>query len=224
VVGVAQRVCAIELVGNVENNHSQNDHTSGIAPTKYGRVRTPVNLMTTNGAPPTFSPVGRRRSTGVYEKFTQIADELSAILRYITGSERPGGAGRTTSGLAMLMGNAAKILQTVAANIDGDIVEPSIDELYTGSAIATLPIWRRLRSWRRSLRISRTMAVGSGCRLLIVVCVLTEFTLHDLRRWPAFNVARNTIGRMRCGRPCAGRTGAHRRRAPSWAVGTARIR
>ena len=67
---------------------------------------------------------------GVYEKFTQIADELSAIPRYITGSERLGGAGRTASGLAMLMGNAAKILQTVAANIDGDVIEPSVNELY----------------------------------------------------------------------------------------------
>jgi hypothetical protein len=67
---------------------------------------------------------------GVYEKFTQIADELSAIPRYITGSERLGGAGRTASGLAMLMGNAAKILQTVAANVDGDVVEPVVGELY----------------------------------------------------------------------------------------------
>lgn len=67
---------------------------------------------------------------GVYEKFTQIADELSSIPRYITGSERVGGAGRTASGLAMLMGNAAKILQTVASNIDLDVIEPSIQELY----------------------------------------------------------------------------------------------
>ena len=66
----------------------------------------------------------------VYEKFTQIGDELSAIPRYITGSDRVGGAGRTASGLAMLMGNSAKILQTVAANIDGDVVEPVIEELY----------------------------------------------------------------------------------------------
>lgn len=67
---------------------------------------------------------------GVYEKFSQIADELSAIPRYITGSERLGGAGRTASGLAMLMGNAAKILQTVASNIDNDIIEPSVSALY----------------------------------------------------------------------------------------------
>ena len=67
---------------------------------------------------------------GVYEKFTQIADELSAIPRYITGSERLGGAGRTASGLAMLMGNAAKILQTVAANIDVDVIREVVSELY----------------------------------------------------------------------------------------------
>lgn len=67
---------------------------------------------------------------GVYEKMSQLADELSAIPRYITGSERMGGAGRTASGLAMLMGNAAKILQTVAANIDGDVIEQVISELY----------------------------------------------------------------------------------------------
>lgn len=66
----------------------------------------------------------------VYEKFTQMADELSAIPRYITGSDRMGGAGRTASGLAMLMGNAAKILQTVAANIDGDVIEQAVSELY----------------------------------------------------------------------------------------------
>lgn len=67
---------------------------------------------------------------GVYEKFTQIADDLSAIPRYITGSERTGGAGRTASGLAMLMGNAAKILQTVAANIDRDVISQVLSELY----------------------------------------------------------------------------------------------
>jgi hypothetical protein len=36
-----------------------------------------------------------------------------------------GGAGRTASGLAMLMGNASKILQTVSANIDRDVIEES---------------------------------------------------------------------------------------------------
>lgn len=66
----------------------------------------------------------------VYEKFTLIADEISAIPRYITGNERLGGASRTASGLAMLMGNANKILQTVAANIDLDVIGPMLHDLY----------------------------------------------------------------------------------------------
>lgn len=67
---------------------------------------------------------------GVYEKFTQIADELSAIPRYATGSERLGGAGRTASGLAMLMGNASKVLQNVAGNIDREVISPCLMGLY----------------------------------------------------------------------------------------------
>lgn len=66
----------------------------------------------------------------VYEKFSLMADEVSAIPRYMTGNERVGGAGRTASGLAMLMGNAAKTLQNVAAAIDRDIMQPLLDSLY----------------------------------------------------------------------------------------------
>lgn len=67
---------------------------------------------------------------GIYEKFSQMADDVSAIPRYVTGSERVGGAGRTASGLAMLMGNAAKVLQNVAGSIDRDIIEPLLEQLY----------------------------------------------------------------------------------------------
>lgn len=66
----------------------------------------------------------------VYNQFVNIADELSAIPKYITGSERMGGAGRTASGLAMLMGNANKLLQTVCANVDGDVLDPLLESLY----------------------------------------------------------------------------------------------
>ena len=89
--------------------------------------------MTNSNMPPItfFQPNSNAQELlGIYEKLTQMADELSAIPRYITGSERLGGAGRTASGLAMLMGNASKILQTVAANIDRDVVGPLLDSLY----------------------------------------------------------------------------------------------
>jgi len=67
---------------------------------------------------------------GVYTKFGEIADELSAIPRHMSGANPGGGAGRTASGLAMLMGNASKILQTVAANIDRDVMSPALLALY----------------------------------------------------------------------------------------------
>ena len=67
---------------------------------------------------------------GIYQKMTEVADEISAIPRYITGAGASGGAGRTASGLSMLMGNASKILQQVAANIDRDVIQTTIQSLY----------------------------------------------------------------------------------------------
>lgn len=64
-----------------------------------------------------------------FDKFVAIADDVSAIPKYVGGQAGAGGAGRTASGLAMLMGNASKILQTVAANVDRDIMEPSLLQL-----------------------------------------------------------------------------------------------
>jgi hypothetical protein len=65
----------------------------------------------------------------VYDKINGMADDASAIPRYLQGSSA-GGAGRTSSGLAMLMGNASKVLQTVAANVDRDIFDPLLTSLY----------------------------------------------------------------------------------------------
>ncbi len=66
----------------------------------------------------------------VYEKFANMADEASALPKYLTGSGVSGGAGRTASGLAMLMDNASKVMQNVAANVDDDILMPCIEKLY----------------------------------------------------------------------------------------------
>ncbi len=66
----------------------------------------------------------------VFERFTQMADDISSLPRYMMGNEKVGGAGRTASGLAMLMGNAAKTLQNVAATIDREVMEPLLQDLY----------------------------------------------------------------------------------------------
>lgn len=64
-----------------------------------------------------------------YQEFVKIADDVSAIPQYMGGSGQSGGAGRTASGLAMLMGNSSKILQTVSANIDRDVIEQALMQL-----------------------------------------------------------------------------------------------
>ena len=78
-----------------------------------------------------FQPTSNAQELlGVYQKFNDMADELSAIPKYLAGAGASGGAGRTASGLAMLMGNASKILQTVAANIDRDVLDPALRQLF----------------------------------------------------------------------------------------------
>jgi hypothetical protein len=65
---------------------------------------------------------------GVYSAWLELADEASAIPRYMTGAQA-GTVGRTASGLSMLMSNSSKILQTVAANIDLDIIEQALSSV-----------------------------------------------------------------------------------------------
>ena len=78
-----------------------------------------------------FQPDSRAQELiATFSHFSQLADEISAIPRSLSGINPAGGAGRTASGLAMLMGNASKVLQTVAANIDRDILEPVLGQLY----------------------------------------------------------------------------------------------
>jgi len=66
----------------------------------------------------------------VYEKFSVLADEYSGIPRYMTGSSPTGGAGRTASGMSMLMGNANKSMKQVVANIDNSVMTPLLERLY----------------------------------------------------------------------------------------------
>ncbi len=67
---------------------------------------------------------------GVYEKFSVLADEYSGVPRYMTGDASAGGAGRTASGLSMLMGNAGKAIKGVIANIDENVIAPLVERLY----------------------------------------------------------------------------------------------
>lgn len=65
----------------------------------------------------------------VFEKFSNRADEDTMIPRYMTGEYTPG-AGRTSSGLAMLISNAGKGIKQVISNIDQNIMIPLLERLY----------------------------------------------------------------------------------------------
>lgn len=66
----------------------------------------------------------------VFKEFSNMADEISALPRYLTGSQRTGGAAATSSGLSQLMGNASKVLMSVASNIDSDLIKPALSDFY----------------------------------------------------------------------------------------------
>lgn len=65
----------------------------------------------------------------VFSKFMDLADEVSGIPRYMTGQHVPG-AGRTSSGLSMLISNAGKSIKQVISNIDHDVMTPMLERQY----------------------------------------------------------------------------------------------
>ena len=66
---------------------------------------------------------------GVFDKFMALADEVSGIPRYMTGQHVPG-AGRTSSGLSMLISNAGKSIKQVIGNVDHDVLTPMLERQY----------------------------------------------------------------------------------------------
>lgn len=67
---------------------------------------------------------------GVYEKFARLADDHSGIPAYLYGDLNVQGAGRTSSGLSMLMGSAGKGIRQVVMHIDADVVKPVVARQY----------------------------------------------------------------------------------------------
>lgn len=65
----------------------------------------------------------------VFVQFAKQADEVTGIPNYVYGSSAVSGAGRTASGLSMLMDNASKGIKQAIANID-TIVAGIVQKLY----------------------------------------------------------------------------------------------
>jgi len=67
---------------------------------------------------------------GVYDRFSKLADDHSGIPAYIYGDTNVQGAGRTASGLSMLMGSAGKGIRQVVMHIDSDVILPVVQRQF----------------------------------------------------------------------------------------------
>lgn len=67
----------------------------------------------------------------VFQRFSELADEYSGIPRYMTGlAGGEGGAGRTASGMSMMIGNASKQIKQTISSIDIHVIGPSVERAY----------------------------------------------------------------------------------------------
>lgn len=66
----------------------------------------------------------------VYDYFSDLADDYTGIPSYIQGSDDAKGAGKTASGLSMIMTHASRGIKGVISNIDEGIIKPLVTNLY----------------------------------------------------------------------------------------------
>lgn len=67
---------------------------------------------------------------GVYERFAQMADEMSSLPRFMQGNPiGAGGAARTASGLSMLMEASNRTIKQTVASIDQNVIEQAVQDL-----------------------------------------------------------------------------------------------
>ena len=68
---------------------------------------------------------------GVFERFSSIADEVSGIPKYMAGmAGGEDGAGRTASGMSMMITNASKMVKQLLASLDQYVISPMVERQY----------------------------------------------------------------------------------------------
>lgn len=68
---------------------------------------------------------------GIYERFSLLADEAAGLPKYLSGmTGGEGGAGRTASGLSMMVTNASKTVKQTLASIDLRVIGPMVERQY----------------------------------------------------------------------------------------------
>lgn len=89
--------------------------------------------MGSNAAPVTFTQPTSNASElmGVFKTFSDLADEYSGVPKYMAGmAGGEGGAGRTASGLSMMVTNASRQVRQVVASVDQHVIAPVVERTY----------------------------------------------------------------------------------------------
>ena len=71
----------------------------------------------------------------VLERFYALADDFSMIPRYMSGSDKVSGPGRTASGLSMLLDAANKGLKSIVQGIDKNVMTPLLRQMFDHNMI-----------------------------------------------------------------------------------------
>lgn len=75
-------------------------------------------------------PMVTERLVAVYNFCSSLADEDSGVPKYAHGEGDQKGAGKTASGLSMLMSTASRGIKAVINNIDNGLIAPSVQKMY----------------------------------------------------------------------------------------------
>jgi len=106
-----------------------------------------------------FSPDSNAQELlSVYDHFAKLADEHTGIPAYSYGNDRVAGAGRTSSGLSMLMTAAARGIKEVVLGIDEEVIRP---------LISTIINWNMRNSDDESIK-GDLQVISSGAVALMV--------------------------------------------------------
>lgn len=119
-----------QVVVNVDRL-PQGEELTELYPWKIHQVTN--DPMGSSAQPVTFFQPSSNASElmGVFEKYSQLADEYSGIPRYMAGfSGGEGGAGRTASGMSMMVGNASKMIKQLLGSLDLHIISKSVERTF----------------------------------------------------------------------------------------------
>lgn len=113
-----------------------NEDITNIYPWKIWQVNDSQFNSTSNPAVDFYQPnTNVNELLMVLDKFYALSDDFSMIPRYMSGSDKISGPGRTASGLSMLLDAANKGLKSIVQSIDQNVMTPMLNQLFDHNMI-----------------------------------------------------------------------------------------